>query len=916
MALALLGCAKLETLPEDVCGNLTHEPEAGEDCDGQEGCGAPGTDKACRFVCEPPHGECPEKDKGYSCGKDGICRRPSGALEPLAEIVNSFTRDLQTTDLNGDGCDEIVHHTLRGVSIAAVGSDKGCPSSSLELPAGPPPPAEQSIPPSPVVADLTNDGLPDLVLSARGLFGDGLFVHLAGETPTVTPLLYPTVRFKQKTLRPLGVGQPGADALYVFLDPVNDDGTPVVPPGDALVAAVKDPQFKAVEQMAKLPGKLADVVLLAAADFDPPGDPNTACDEVVVGLKGQPKLLVFRTCGPAGEPVFAPLPGIQLAGGAKLRDFNAAIAVVDVNQDGLLDVLVNTTAPELEVAYGLGNGTFHSQPPMPGVIPDGHASVAALPPSPDAALAVSAEYRFVAGDFDKTDSLPVEIRALPCPAVEDTATGSPGCEKRPPVCESVVDDIDADGTLDVVFTLGADPSIIVARGGKGDQAHLALLPTQCPPHSLVAGDFDGDGIHDVAFLDPVTVDDPAAKDEPDKPAGKISRSSVSVAYGRAFAVPEVPVSSGSIELGAGLGAGKFAETAPGLQLFAARNEPTEAKGGGGMMGPDMPPGSMANQKPGAGVALVTDRGERTGAAPLYLPAAMGGQQNLALVEIAAAATGQFSAPSEGAMDSRSGVAVITRDLTTKLSLKGEPKTERLWRLSPHGGGGSSLDPPPDSAIAAPPCDACVLVAVRADAGDVHELLLLSGKEALVYGTTESGFKLRGSFATTRTFRSLAEDDSTPHKYAPRPLVVDLDGDGHDEVLLRATDGMLVVLWGRKDGLFEEIALDGMEECAAGSCELGGCTGNESCVAALLNMDADADPELFVLGPGGPLLYDIDAAARRLRRLPVSAGPTGLPADSDFTGVRTGDFDGDGVDDLVIMRTSRFTSVLRGVPENE
>ena len=925
IALPFFGCAKLETLPEDVCGNLTHEPEAGEDCDGQDGCGAPDAgEKACRFLCEPPHGECPDKDKGYSCGLDGICRRPSGKVEPMGEIVNSFTRDLLTTDLNADGCHEIVHTTLRGVSITALASDKGCPASEQELPAGQPPPADQSIPPSPMLADLTHDGLPELLLSARGFFGDGLFVHLAEATPTVTPLLYPTLRLKEKTLRPLGVARPGLDALYVFT-PSEDGST-------TMVAAVQDPQDIAAPQMGELPGPLADIALLVAADLGVPdavmANPPEPCDEVLVAFEGRPTIGVYRTCEialdamgqpeldlmgqPVLKPIFAQLPPIELAGGAKIRDFNAAIAVVDYDSDGHPDVLVNTDAPELHIAYGLGNGTFHSQPSAMGAA-DNRTSVLALPPTLDAPLVLKSSHRFVAGAFDDLPPA-VDVRALPCPADEATVTGSPGCENRPPECESVVDDIDADGHLDVVFTLGADPSIVIARGGKGDLPHLALLQTECPPHSLVSGDFDGDGVRDVAFLDPVTVDNPAAADPPAGAEGgsadlpnQISRSSVSVAYGRAFAVPEPPVATGSIELGAGLAAGKFALTAPGLQLFAARNVPPQntqpgGEGGEGGMGP-MPPDGTTGEQPGAGVALVTDLGERTGAAPLYLPAAPGGEDNLALVELVASATGQFSAATT--MDSRSGVAVISRDLMESTAKSGQPLSERLWRLSPHGGGGSSLDPTPGSAILAPPCDACVLVAVNTDADDIQEVLLLTGTQALVYATTKDGFDLRATFATTRTFRSLAEDTSTPRKYAPRPLVADLDADGHEEVLLRATDGMLVVLWGRADGLFDEIPLD-----------LPGCEGSDLCAATLLQADADAAPELLVLDPERGSFHDIDLAARALRPLPIDPVATRTPPDSDFTAVRSGDLDGDGVDDLVIMRTSRFTTVLRGVPENE
>lgn len=922
-ALALVSCARLETRPENVCGNLTHEPEVGEDCDGQEGCGAPGSEHACRFTCEPPHGACPEQEKGYACGVDGVCRRPTGQFEVMTTLVTSFTRDLLTDDINRDGCDEIFHTSSRGTILTALPSAAPgiCPASTDELPSGQPPPPQQSIPPAPTLTDLTNDGLPELLLPARGFYGDGLFVHIGEATPTAAPLLYPTLRMRERTIRVLGVARPGVDALYVFAEPLPDDpGAP--PDGSATVAAVRDATSLPEQVMAPFPGPLSKVAFLVAVDLGDVAGASGPCEEVIVGIAGEPKIHVYRTCG-AGEdllfdgstvldgpdgPEVIPL-GIELVNGAKIRDRNASISVVDVNGDGFVDVLVNTSAKEIQIAYGRGDGLFQSQPPAAGTQMDGKTSVLVLPPEMGDQKVldelVNPDNRFVAADFF-AQSPGVEVRALPCPEVTG-AVGSPGCQAHSGECESVVADLDADGNLDVAFTLGADPSIVIARGGKGDQPHLSLLSTQCPPRGLATGDFDGDGIGDVAFIDPVTESDG------DVVLGgataSVSTSFVSIAYGRAFAVPEEPVASGRLELGASLAVGKFAPSAAGAQIFAAREVPKQDSETPGEMSDE-----MSTETPGAGIALVADRGERVAGAAFYFPAEPPtpgepptDKPNLELVELVAATTGRFTQGSE--QNSPFGVAVLTRDLGSETAYSGKLGTERLWRLEPRGGAGSSLGTPKNPELGEmPTCDACVLVALKTDDDDIDEVLMLAGGEALVYASTENGFELRTTFATTHTYRSLTTEESSPQKYAPHPIVADLNKDGRGDVLLRATDGRLVVFWSDGEGGFEDVALE-VEGC-------GGEQNKESCAAALLNADADADLELATISPLGGSLFDIDPKARALRVLATLPGPAGLPPDTDFTAIRAGDFDGDGVDDLVVMRTSSFIAVVRGIPENE
>ncbi len=170
-----------------------------------------------------------------------------------------------------------------------------------------------------------------------------------------------------------------------------DQGAP--PDGSATVAAVKDATSLPEQVMAPFPGPLSKIAFLVAADLGDVAGEGGPCDEVIVGIAGDSRVHVYRTCGAGEELLFEgsavldgpggpeeiPL-GIELVNGAKIRDRNASISVVHANEDEFLDVLVNTTADEIQIAYGRGDGLFHSQPPAADTDMDGKTSVLVLPP--------------------------------------------------------------------------------------------------------------------------------------------------------------------------------------------------------------------------------------------------------------------------------------------------------------------------------------------------------------------------------------------------------------------------------------------------------------------------------------------------------------------------------------------------------
>lgn len=102
---AALGCSKLPEIPRGVCGNQVLE--AGEQCDGSpapHACGAPRTPAACRFICQGGVA-CPE---GMSCGRDEVCRVPSGAFEAPRFLAALEGAELQVRDVDHDGADDLV----------------------------------------------------------------------------------------------------------------------------------------------------------------------------------------------------------------------------------------------------------------------------------------------------------------------------------------------------------------------------------------------------------------------------------------------------------------------------------------------------------------------------------------------------------------------------------------------------------------------------------------------------------------------------------------------------------------------------------------------------------------------------------------------------------------------------------------
>lgn len=165
-----LGCTTLPPLEVEGCGNGVIN--VGEDCDESQvagatrQCGQLGTINACFLVCDNGALEdgvndgavCPD---GYACGSDLRCRQPSGRVA-LHSGESVFLDDFEIGDVDGDGVQDLIGST--GTELAVrFGDGSGRFSETVVVPV---PPAEGQV----SFAQFTDDGLLDVLAPQRAGF--------------------------------------------------------------------------------------------------------------------------------------------------------------------------------------------------------------------------------------------------------------------------------------------------------------------------------------------------------------------------------------------------------------------------------------------------------------------------------------------------------------------------------------------------------------------------------------------------------------------------------------------------------------------------------------------------------------------------------------------------------------------------
>ncbi len=494
-ALAALLAAGCHDLPDlGTCGNGIVEEANGEACDDQ---GDSATCNAtCELKCTPePEGAsyvpavldaegepllyCP--DARHRCGADTICRAPSGAFEPRA---------------------------------SAVPFDVGT---------------------APVVGDVDNDGLLDLV----GTSATNVYVRFA--TTTGAPLGEVVVQ-----------EAPSSEAPYVIFDrdpggsdPNRSDLMFAVPTQGVALLRSDDERF-APELDLPIPLPLPPGTVTSPPRGLVVHDPDPLLGDVVVAVHGGSanaeikveRVEVERT-DMMGEPSvgFEALPSCTGVGGGAWRTLAAEAAA---DRRSFVVVTQRDGAPAWKVcrythaagAWGRAEVDFPVAAPLEAVLANldgdpclelaarsatGLAVVDAFGPGCDFAPAIApvplpgplspliAAGQITRGGVDELVLAKGVYRA--CAGPEECGASPAGtffpiaAPTRFDWTAAAVVDLNGDGALDVVAARGMESDVDVVRGG--DVPNVYRADTSARITSVVAGDFDGDRLGDVAMTETV-----------------------------------------------------------------------------------------------------------------------------------------------------------------------------------------------------------------------------------------------------------------------------------------------------------------------------------------------------------------------------------------------------------------------------
>jgi len=381
-------CSNLTPLSAGVCGNGVVDTSNGEDCDGfapdgsHEACG--GADAgalACRYECVK-NATCPP---GYNCGLDQICRAPTGAFVPLGSPLAVGAVGVALADFNGDGyADALSRGDVNGEGASRVQvnylSNAAAALGTFSI-------ADKLSYPS--VADVNGDGISDLVAALRIGNASGVSVFLGQATNSLAFQSFPTSTIPSVALPSVTAtarviafsGLPGGPVTAYFMG--TSGGTyPAglyLPTTDGLPDIASPPQTKGMSFVAlpEGPDQVVGDVLLAQLGGNANGA-GTPCPSLVYETMGG-VVRVVSPCAVVGNVVTLAFPPvittISLPNGASGCVDSASgqcasgVQVGDVDGDGFPDLVVSATATNKAaptvvygtyIAYGDGGGNFYS----------------------------------------------------------------------------------------------------------------------------------------------------------------------------------------------------------------------------------------------------------------------------------------------------------------------------------------------------------------------------------------------------------------------------------------------------------------------------------------------------------------------------------------------------------------------------
>lgn len=861
--LAATACTELPDIARDTCGN--NVLEAGEDCDGVpafEGATCAPADEvnACFYTCEAA----PDCPVGWGCGADGRCRQATPRLtrapgSPWRFKVQSFA----IGDIDGDGHADLVGNNESSIVIR-FGTDTGefpvDSNVSTRTPQG-----------TPQFRDFDGDGLLDVVIP---IFS-GIFTLLGQSNRTMLPVAYAPLNLD--TL----LEEAGAPAGTVIrLVPAESDPLTL----DTELVVIVAQQMFIADGGAGLP--LAQSIAMHVGRIPVAfADACASCDPAVADTR-QDWLLAFNEdtavrayttegVGPTLRPVLRQT--IALAAGHEVR---RGAQFGDVNGDGYLDVLVGTRGAASEdrvcVAYYREATDDFASPCVVETVFT--TAVGGRDPL---------GWPLAAGDFnrdgkaDYVGSDGIYIADLGAPGVGPPGRLDPtafNTHVQNPWVDAALGDFNGDGELDAAVSIEGTEGIDFYMGSGFGLFNKFHVDTDDPPTFLRAGDFDGDFVHDVAFV---------------LAGGLFDTDGLAVAFGDVGGGPSDPVFMGELE--------RIEQLEP---LFQITDEESFD-----LIVDLMVLSNDFEGSSGRSLAVLQGSSERRMISPFTLADSANPDDIQTPLRVA---VGQFAAIDNGAGDTGDVVAVGGS------AVAGDVRTS-LWLIPGDGPGGalSSADTKRLDLPALDMFDATCADWVAGDLdGDGTDEVVAIDHLAGCPGVG-SAFSLSpslvvlssASIGTTGGFEpATVEGFVGPKRMQP----ADLDGDGDLDLLVvfggeeegepargePAARSGVVVFWNDGDGL----ALDGPSSFRVPIFHL--------LDAAPINLDGDPELEIVALATevtdGGVFFSDLDPATK------AYGAPQRLVRQTANGRLAVGDVNGDGVDD-VAWTEGIDVQVFLGVP---
>lgn len=430
-----------------------------------------------------------------------------GFIAPEQQPSQNGASQVAVADLNGDGKLDLITSGYYGLYFFS-GNGNGTFGSpfALALPTG----FEQVN--AVTTADINSDGIPDLLAYAVGVPGAAVCVYLNGGRGAFgLPAVYSVESLQSPNIF-LGVGDVNGDARpdVVFASPGSqvvsvllNSGAGVLRDGEtistnAVPLGIVSGDFNSdgKPDLAVLESNTVTSFLNTGNDkrlFAPGATLPLVGQDLVAGdFNSDGKLDIALLSNGTGQTLLGNGDGtfFELPGAFSFGPYSVASIAADVNGDGKLDLVSGFPT----VALGHGDGTF-APPSFSGL---GACYQNVLPSvadfnrdgKPDILIGCQNTFSIYFGNGDGTFQYPTQSYY---PGLLNTATG----------------DFNHDGIPDIVFSsnpyfylpASTEVSVLIGLGnGTFIPGQTILVPTGTSGQ-LVVGDFNGNGILDIAVLD-------------------------------------------------------------------------------------------------------------------------------------------------------------------------------------------------------------------------------------------------------------------------------------------------------------------------------------------------------------------------------------------------------------------------------